>query len=56
MHIHMITQLSTHLRCHGAEAMKRTKSAENRVGREGETVAEMNSIVTCNIFCVVEDN
>lgn len=48
MHIHMITQLSTHLCCHGTELMKRTKKREQHTEgwREGgrEKVGEMDAI------------
>lgn len=36
MHIHMITQLSTHLCCHGTELMKRTKERERYTEKERE--------------------
>lgn len=44
MHIHMITQLSTHLCCHGTVWMKRTKESERYTEGGMQYVGEMDSI------------
>lgn len=50
MHIHMITQLSTHLCCHGNELMKRTKEREHYTERERTRVLERWRVSPRTIF------